>query len=53
MAQLTFLGAPFIIGGGVKLVYNTALYLTFRRVEAPEEAELQRAAATGAAPPPP
>ena len=30
VAQLTFLGAPFIIGGGVKLVYNTALYLMFR-----------------------
>jgi MFS family permease len=35
VAQLTFLGAPFIIGGGVKLVYNAALYVMFRGVKAP------------------
>ena len=42
VAQLTFLGAPFIIGGGVKLVYNAALYAMFRGVDVPEEAEPKR-----------
>ena len=53
VAQLTFLGAPFIIGGGVKLVYNAALYAMFRGVEAPDEAEVQRPVGTKAAPPSP
>ena len=37
VAQATFLGAPFIIGSAVKLVYNAALYLMFSGVRAPGE----------------
>ncbi|MCH7801919.1 MAG: MFS transporter, partial [Chloroflexi bacterium] len=37
VAQTTFIGAPMITGSIIKLVYNVALYLTFRSVKAPEE----------------
>ncbi len=37
VAQITFLGAPFLIGSGIKLVYNVALYLMFRGVKSPDE----------------
>ena len=37
VAQVTFLGAPFLIGAGIKLIYNAALYLQFRAIKAPEE----------------
>lgn len=37
VAQTTFIGAPLITGSIIKLVYNGLLYLTFRRVKAPEE----------------
>lgn len=39
VAQSTFLGAPVIVGSVIKLVYNGALYLTFRKVKPPEERE--------------
>ena len=39
VAQLTFLGAPFVVGSGIKLLYNVALYLSFRGIRAPEETE--------------
>ena len=45
IANVTSLGAPFIIGAGCKLVYNAALYWQFRTIKAPEE--LRRAAAGG------
>ena len=37
IANVTSLGAPFIIGAGFKLVYNAALYWQFRSIRAPEE----------------
>ncbi len=37
LANLTFLGMPFLIGSGIKLVYNGALFLMFRDINAPEE----------------
>ena len=37
IANVTSLGAPFIIGAGCKLVYNAALYWQFRSIKAPEE----------------
>ena len=39
VAQLTFLGAPFLVGSGIKLAYNVALYLSFKGIRAPEEVE--------------
>ncbi len=39
VAQSTALGVPIIIGSVIKLVYNAALYATFRGVSAPEERE--------------
>lgn len=33
-----FLSAPFLFGGGLKIVYDVALYFSFRRVKPPEEA---------------
>lgn len=40
-AQATFLGAPFLIGAGIKLIYNGMLYLTFRGTKAPEERDVE------------
>jgi len=37
--QRVALGAPFVIAGMLKVVYDLALYATFRRVPLPEEAE--------------
>lgn len=37
VAQVAFLGAPFLAGGGVKLVYNYMLYQMFKGLKAPEE----------------
>ena len=37
VAQTTFIGAPLIVGSSITLVYNVALYLTFRSIKAPEE----------------
>ena len=37
VAQSTFLGAPFLIGSGIKLVYNVTLYFLFRGIKPPEE----------------
>ncbi len=31
-----FLGAPFLLGGGVKIIYDLLLYRTFRHVPVPE-----------------
>ncbi len=31
-----FLGAPFLLGGGVKIIYDLLLYRTFRHVPLPE-----------------
>jgi hypothetical protein len=41
-------GAPFVVAGGLKIVYDLLLYATFRRVPLPEE----RAAAEASPPPP-
>lgn len=32
-----FLGLPFIISGGLKIIYDLALYFNFRNVKPPEE----------------
>lgn len=37
--QQVALGAPFVIAGVLKVVYDLALYATFRRVPLPEESE--------------
>jgi len=37
MANPVFLGAPFVISGGLKIVYDLALYFNFRGVKPPEE----------------
>jgi MFS family permease len=36
------LGAPFFIGGALKIVYDIAIYFTFRGVHPPEEAERRK-----------
>lgn len=36
LMQQGFLAAPFVIAGGLKIVYDLALYVTFRRVKLPE-----------------
>lgn len=33
----TWLGAPFIIAGGLKIIYDLALYRSFRTIKPPEE----------------
>ena len=38
------LGLPFFISGGLKIVYDVAIYLTFRNVHPPEEIERRRRA---------
>lgn len=38
LIQAAALGAPFVIGGALKVVYDVVLFLTFRRVRPPEEA---------------
>jgi len=38
-AQRVALGLPFLIGGGVKVVYDLALYAWFRRIPLPVELE--------------
>ena len=43
IAQLTSLGAPFLIGASIKLIYNAALYFQFRGVKVPEEEGTQAA----------
>jgi MFS family permease len=35
--QSVALGAPFVLGGGLKIVYDVLLYLTFRHVKLTEE----------------
>ena len=35
--QMASLGAPFLLGGGLKIVYDLALYWNFRSIRAPEE----------------
>jgi predicted MFS family arabinose efflux permease len=37
MSYPAFLGLPFIISGGLKIVYDLALYFNFRAVKPPEE----------------
>lgn len=37
-ASTAFLGAPFLIGGAIKIAYNAILYAMFRDVKTPEEA---------------
>ena len=37
VASTAFLGAPFLIGAGIKLTYNALLYLQLRGVKTPEE----------------
>ena len=39
VAQIAFLGAPFLAGAGVKLVYNFMLYQMFKGLKPPEEIE--------------
>jgi MFS family permease len=40
--QSLAMGAPFFIGGGLKIIYDVALYFSFRTVRPPEEAERWR-----------
>jgi len=35
--QVVSLGLPFIIGGGLKIVYDLTLFAMFRSVRPPEE----------------
>jgi hypothetical protein len=37
----TSLSAPFIIGGILKIAYDIALYINFRKIKPPEEEEKQ------------
>jgi MFS family permease len=37
LSNPAWLGAPFVIAGGLKIVYDLALYRNFRRVKPPEE----------------
>jgi MFS family permease len=37
MSNPAFLGLPFIISGGLKIIYDLALYFNFRAVKPPEE----------------
>jgi len=37
MANPAFLGLPFILAGGLKIVYDLALYFNFRAIKPPEE----------------
>ena len=37
LANPAWLGAPFLIAGGLKIVYDLALYRSFRQVKPPEE----------------
>jgi hypothetical protein len=37
--QRVAIGAPFVVAGALKCVYDLALYLTFRRVPLAEEPE--------------
>jgi MFS family permease len=36
------LGVPFFIAGGLKILYDGLIYVTFRNVHPPEEAELRK-----------
>lgn len=37
LLQAASLSAPFLVGGGVKLAYNVALFVMFRKIKPPEE----------------
>jgi MFS family permease len=37
MSNPAFLGMPFVISGGLKIIYDLALYINFRAVKPPEE----------------
>lgn len=37
LSNPAFLGAPFVISGGLKIIYDVALYINFRAVKPPEE----------------
>jgi hypothetical protein len=37
--QTVAVGAPFVLGGGLKIVYDVALYLTFRHVALADEGD--------------
>ena len=39
VAQQAAIGLPFFIGGGIKIGYDIAIWLWFRRVELPDEQE--------------
>jgi MFS family permease len=39
LANPAWLGAPFFISGGLKIIYDLALYRSFRRLRPPEEQE--------------
>ena len=41
------LSLPFFLAAGLKIVYDALVYLTFRNVHPPEEAELRRRCAAG------
>jgi Arabinose efflux permease len=42
IAQQAALGMPFFLGGGIKICYDVALWLWFRRIELPAESAEQR-----------
>ena len=37
LSNPAWLGAPFLIAGGLKIVYDLALYRSFRQLKPPEE----------------
>jgi MFS family permease len=37
LSNPAFLGLPFILSGGLKIIYDLALYFNFRAVKPPEE----------------
>ncbi len=42
IAQMAYLGAPFLVGAATKLVYNALLLQMFRGIKPPEEADVRR-----------
>jgi MFS family permease len=41
MSNPAFLGVPFVISGGLKIIYDLALYINFRALKPPEERPLK------------
>jgi hypothetical protein len=37
LSNTAYLGVPFVISGGLKIIYDLALYFNFRSMKPPEE----------------